>query len=372
MFQNIPILLNAWFNYKPTFLATIFIIVGIYMLIFTAFVTLDNYISNKIRFYIIKNPSFLNKSLLKIFSVANNFFYFSIVFYLVILDIKPIFVNISLERFTFVIIAIFISRIIQSILISGLVLIIEKHSANGALVDNHVDLKLPISPKHHKKHELNFDIEIVRKLGILPFLIRFVIWLATVLIVLQYFDFNISTLVASLGIGSIIFAFAVQNILQDLFASILVYVDKPFEVGDQIGFGTEEGRVVKIGFRSSRIRSKNGEIIVIPNRLLSADKVKNFNDLKKIRCKIIFEIPFGTDLKKVVKIMGRIEKHCQKTEDTRFEHAVIDKIENGKISIEIISYLLSNDFDEFAQYKSGLCLFILDILGKNGIKTVLA
>src|SRR5690606_24502915 len=88
------------------------------------------------------------------------------------------------------------------------------------------------------------------------------IWSVMLLSILANLGVNITALVASLRVGGIAVALAVQTLLSDLFASMSIGVDTPFEIGDFVVFGNEAGTVEHIGLKTPRIRSLSGEQVV--------------------------------------------------------------------------------------------------------------
>ena len=82
---------------------------------------------------------------------------------------------------------------------------------------------------------------------------KIIIWAIGFIIILRSFGYNITALAASLGIGGIAIAFALQNVLADIFASFSIDIDRPFRVGDFISIGEEMGRVKSIGIKSTRL-----------------------------------------------------------------------------------------------------------------------
>src|SRR5699024_6352391 len=90
-------------------------------------------------------------------------------------------------------------------------------------------------------------------IGILIWICQFVVWLTFLLALLTNAGINITAFIASLGVGGIAIALAAQNILGDLFASVAIGLDKPFEPGEFIEFGTSMGTVKKVGIKSTRI-----------------------------------------------------------------------------------------------------------------------
>ncbi len=107
-------------------------------------------------------------------------------------------------------------------------------------------------------------------------IVRIVLWMVAILLILSNLGFNITSLIASLGIGGLAVAFAVQNILADLFSSFSIYFDKPFEVGDSIKLGEQIGTVKYIGLKTTRIQTLDGDELVVSNSELTTSQVRNF------------------------------------------------------------------------------------------------
>ena len=107
-----------------------------------------------------------------------------------------------------------------------------------------------------------------------------VLWVFGGLFVLSNLGIEITSLIAGLGIGGIAVAFALQGILSDLFASFSIYFDKPFRIGDFIIVGADSGTVEKIGVKSTRIRTLQGEELVISNAELTSARLQNFKKMQ--------------------------------------------------------------------------------------------
>jgi small-conductance mechanosensitive channel len=102
-----------------------------------------------------------------------------------------------------------------------------------------------------------------------------VLWSLLVLLALQNYGVNITTLITGLGVGGIAVALAIQNILGDLFAALSIVLDKPFVIGDTIVVDTVEGVVEKVGLKTTRLRSVNGEQVVFSNADLLRSRIRN-------------------------------------------------------------------------------------------------
>jgi small-conductance mechanosensitive channel len=113
--------------------------------------------------------------------------------------------------------------------------------------------------------------------------IKTMLWVMFALAMLSNLGINVTTFIASLGIGGIAIALAVQNILGDLFASVSIAVDKPFEVGDAISVAGFSGTVEHVGLKTTRVRADSGEQIVIANAELLKNTVRNFKRMSTRR-----------------------------------------------------------------------------------------
>lgn len=109
----------------------------------------------------------------------------------------------------------------------------------------------------------------------LGFGVRLVLWSIIVLLALQNYGVNITTLITGLGVSGIAIALAVQNILGDLFAALSIVLDKPFVLGDYVVVDQLEGTVEKVGLKTTRIRSVNGEEIIFSNADLLKSRIRN-------------------------------------------------------------------------------------------------
>ncbi len=115
---------------------------------------------------------------------------------------------------------------------------------------------------------------------------KIALWVILSLIILDNLNVEISTLVASLGIGGIAVALALQNILGDLFSSLSIALDKPFVIGDFVVVDAFEGDVEDIGLKSTRIRSLSGEELIFSNTDLLNSRIRNFKRMEKRRISV--------------------------------------------------------------------------------------
>lgn len=124
---------------------------------------------------------------------------------------------------------------------------------------------------------------------------RLVMWTVIVLLALQNYGVNITTLITGLGVSGIALALAVQNILGDLFAALSIVLDKPFVIGDYVVVDQHEGTVEKVGLKTTRIRSVNGEEIVFSNADLLKSRIRNLARREQRRYVLHTTVALTTD-----------------------------------------------------------------------------
>ena len=207
-----------------------------------------------------------------------------------------------------------------------------------------------------------------RSIRTLSSIARGVLWAVAGLMVLSGLGYDVSALIAGLGIGGLAIAFALQNILGDIFSSVSIYFDKPFRVGDFIIIGKDLGTVKKIGVKSTRIQALRGEEIVVSNRELTSIRVQNFKQMEKRRVPFEFGVVYDTTnakLKKALEIVGSVI--------TKTEHADLDRVhfrEFGNFSLvfEVVYYLDSSDYTEYMDAQQQINLGLKEGFEKEKIE----
>lgn len=143
---------------------------------------------------------------------------------------------------------------------------------------------------------------------------KVVIWFFGIFLILGLvFKVDIGTIIAGLGIGGIALAFAAKDSLENLIASFMVLVDKPFLIGDWIKVDNIEGKVERIGFRSTRIRSVDRSLIIIPNKRLIDNKLENISAIGVRRVHFALKIQYGLKSKDILKLQEEIKETITQT-----------------------------------------------------------
>ncbi|HEX2858902.1 MAG TPA: mechanosensitive ion channel family protein [Alphaproteobacteria bacterium] len=160
------------------------------------------------------------------------------------------------------------------------------------------------------------------RIGLVNSLVRLgymTIWIVIVLLALDNFGVNVTALVAGLGVGGVAVAFALQNILQDMFASFSIVFDKPFVIGDFIITNDYMGTIEQIGMKTTRVRSLSGEQIIIANSDLLGSRIRNYGRMRERRVVFALGVEYDTPPKKLERIPAMVREAVERQENTRFD-----------------------------------------------------
>lgn len=179
---------------------------------------------------------------------------------------------------------------------------------------------------------------------------------------------DITALVASLGIGGIAVALAVQSILSDIFASLTITLDKPFVLGDFIIVDDHLGAVENIGLKTTRIRSLSGEQLVFSNADLLSSRIRNFKRMEQRRVAFEIQATYDTPIEKIRKIPGRFREIIESLEDTRFDRAHFKAHGAHSLDFEIVYYVHGPDYNLYMDRQQAINLAIHEFFEEEGIE----
>lgn len=191
---------------------------------------------------------------------------------------------------------------------------------------------------------------------ILSWILRLFVWTLVVLAVLANMGVNITAMVASLGIGGVAVALAVQNILGDLFASAAIGLDKPFEIGDFIVFGEVAGSVEHVGLKTTRIRALSGEQIVCSNTQLLTNTIHNYKRMAERRIQFSFTIAQSTPAETLHQIPAIVRDAIQAAGNTRFDRAHFKEFGESALNFEVVYFVTSPDYNLYMDVQQAVNL----------------
>ena len=200
--------------------------------------------------------------------------------------------------------------------------------------------------------------------------IRGIIYVIAGFIVITELGVNLNGLVAGLGIGGVIVTLAAQDTAKNLFGGLVIFIDKPFVVGDWIQMDTFEGTVEDITFRSTRVRTFENSLVNIPNSIISNASIINWSKMEKRRYKLNLTIELDTPLDKLEKFKSRVKDMLQAREAI-FDDSIIvkfDTISDNGLNVLICSYTDSVDYNSYLAEKEDINYKIMRILQEEHIE----
>jgi small-conductance mechanosensitive channel len=204
-------------------------------------------------------------------------------------------------------------------------------------------------------------------MAVLGFLARVVLWVLVLLVLLDNLGVNITALVASLGIGGIAVALAVQNVLGDILASLSIVLDQPFEKGDFIVVDDTMGTVEYIGVKTTRLRSLSGEQVVCANADLLKARIRNFKRMYERRVLFRFGIVYQTPPELVERIPCIVAEIVGGQPNTRFERAHFASFGDSSLDFEVVYHVLDPDYGAYMDTQQAINLGLLRSFDDNGI-----
>jgi MscS family membrane protein len=199
-------------------------------------------------------------------------------------------------------------------------------------------------------------------------MVKAFIFVVGLLAVLGALGFNMTTALAGLGIGGLAIGFGAQQTIANLFGGVSVLADEVFRVGDTCRFGDRTGTVEDIGLRSTRIRTEERTLLAIPNGTVATINLENLSR----REKILFKTTLGLrpesksdHVRFVLAEVRRLLYSHPKVESKTVRVRLID-ISGTSLVVEIVSYILTQDFNEFAAVREDLLLRIIDVMENAG------
>ncbi len=159
-----------------------------------------------------------------------------------------------------------------------------------------------------EKSESSFDNQLI---PVIQKGVRSIIWVLGIIIGLDNIGFDITAMIAGLGIGGLALALAAQDSVKNIFAGIMIFLDKPFRIKDRIQIDGFDGTVEEVGLRSTRLRTLEGRIVTIPNSRFTDNSVTNVTSQPTLKVKLNLGLTYDTDeiqMQKAIDVLKDIVK----------------------------------------------------------------
>ena len=202
--------------------------------------------------------------------------------------------------------------------------------------------------------------------------IKIVLLLLAIVTWLGNIGYEITAIIAGLGIGGVAIALASQKSLENLIGSITIYAAQPIKVGDFCQFGNTLGTVEEIGLRATQIRTLARTIVHIPNAKFASEEIENLTQRDKILYRCRLRLSYQATPAQIRAVLTGIRQLIEQDEHIDTETSRVRFIEFAEYAqeLELYVYLTTKDFVQYLEYKEEVNLAIIDILAQQEVKLI--
>ena len=198
-------------------------------------------------------------------------------------------------------------------------------------------------------------------------LIQALIWIVGSLVLFQSLGVQLAAIWALLSAGGIGIGLALKEPAQELFAYLMILLDKPFTVGQFISVGSTTATVEKIGVRSTHLRSLRGEIVVMNNSALTNSTVLNFADMVTRRMIYSLGVTYSTSVDQMKAIPGWVEQIIEATPNASFSRCHFTEFGDSSLNLEIVYYIDTRDYTTALDAQQAVNLGIMECFAREGV-----
>lgn len=199
-------------------------------------------------------------------------------------------------------------------------------------------------------------------------IVKSVVWMVALVFLVDNLGYDITTIITGLGIGGIAIALAAQTILGDLFSYLVIFFDKPFEIGDFIIVDDKMGTVEYIGIKTTRLRTLGGEQLVCSNTDLTNSRVHNYRRMERRRVVFKFGVVYNTAADKLQQIPAMVKSAIEAQKFTEFDRAHFLSFGAYSLDFETVYYVLSADYNQYMDIQQDINLQLFTQFEKTQIE----
>src|SRR6185436_9778167 len=168
-----------------------------------------------------------------------------------------------------------------------------------------------------------------------------------VLVAAQNLGINITAALTSLSIGALAVGLAAQDTLANLFGAVAVFADKPFRIGDQIKLDAIEGVVEDVGLRSTRVRSPEGQVVAIPNKMIGNAAITNMTRRASIKTVLNLLLPHTLSTPKIKRALALLEEIYRAHPMTQQALISFNQFAGSNFNVMIIHWWKGTDYEKY-------------------------
>ncbi len=196
-----------------------------------------------------------------------------------------------------------------------------------------------------------------------------IIIIAVVAIAVEFNFEQLSSILAGVGIGGAALALASQDLIKNFFGGIVVLTDRSFSVGDIINVDSKQGTVEELGLRSTKIRTLQQEVIVIPNAKFTEQSVTNISKRNYMRVSFNLGAPYNTSKEKLQILIKKIKKMLDENEMVKENSSLVkfDSFSDSALLILIQYLILTTEYNQYMDIKEEINFKVMELFEEEGI-----
>ena len=202
--------------------------------------------------------------------------------------------------------------------------------------------------------------------NILP-LLKALVWAMGSLVLLQSLGVKMTIIWGLLSAGGIGIGLALKEPAQELFAYLMILLDKPFTVGQFISVGSTSATVERIGVRSTHLRSLRGEQVVMSNSTLTGSTILNFAEMAQRRMIYSIGVTYSTSVEQMKEIPRMIQAVIDAQAHSTFNRCHFTEFADSSLNFELVYYIDTRDFTVALNEQQAINLGIMDAFAQEGI-----
>lgn len=212
------------------------------------------------------------------------------------------------------------------------------------------------------------DATLEQSLNALVPAIKILVWAIGLVFLIDNLGFDITAVVAGLGIGGLAIAFAAQGILGDLFSYCSILLDRPFEIGDFVVVGDLVGTIERIGIKTTRLRSLSGEELVAANTDLTTSRIQNYKRMQRRRIAFSVGVTYETSTEQMKLIPGLIQAAIDETDGVTFDRAHFNSFGDFSLNYDVVYYVETSDYTVYMNAQQTINLALKEAFEQHGIE----
>lgn len=162
------------------------------------------------------------------------------------------------------------------------------------------------------------------------------------MLVIQNLGYSIGSLLAGLGLGGAAIALASKDTVANLFGSLVIFIDRPFQIGDWVKIGSIEGTVEEVGLRTTRIRTFANSLITLPNHTLTTSAIENWSQMQKRRISMTVGVTYDSKPEQLEELVEAFREVIRNDENLKQDFFLVNFQNFGASSLDIFIYCFTN------------------------------